>query len=264
MSYNNLPSEIQTVIYNDFINLFKIDHVSKYKKCLEMIPSKRYEFITNVYISYHSACRNGDIKTLKTLIDTGYKYHAPASFISNNGLLELLIKFGNMECMEFVLNTPLCNMFSDAIQYCLKYDNPDALDLLILHGFSIESHHMIEAIENDCLNIMTYLVYKGYKPDIKTALQCGCFKTVIFGMEMFMDPTEDLIHIGNIIGSRSRFFDGIYVACCNRDFISLYTFSEGFDHINNVLCVSQNQIESCSQLHSLKSKKRQMNNHLLL
>lgn len=257
-----LPDEIQKVIYDDFINLCKIDHRNKYRKCMIHIPSERLNLERRIYILYDNACISGCKKTLRSLVRVGYELVQPASFITYQNPLGKIIKSGNIECLEYVINTPTCLSrcsFRSALDDSIRFDNAVALDLLIMSGLYITDRHIMDAINNDRISTTSYLLNKGYFPNIRKCLRTGSFKAILISMDMLVDPTLGIFFDGNLIGSRERLFDSIYVACLNKNFLASYVFSDGTDNIHNTFIISQSEIDSCCRLRILKDKIRELN-----
>jgi hypothetical protein len=262
LSLQCLPDEIQKVIYDDVLNLFKIDHRRKYKHCMSCIPCARAKLERRIYILYNNACTSGCIKTLRWLVRAGYEISPPASFITYESPLKKIIKSGKIECLEYVLNTPKCLnrcSFVSSINDAISCDNTDALDLLIRRGLYVTSRDIMYAIEHDKIYTTSYLINNGYLPDIRHCLRTGSFKAIIISMEMLVDPTVGLCLDGNLIGSRERLFDSIYVACLNKNFLASYVFSGGVDNLQNHFVIPKSEIDSCSRLRTLKKKIIELN-----
>ena len=263
VSFHDLPYVLQKIIYEQFMNLCRIEHISKFKSCIEIIPLKSTEFKSMVHLSFDLACRIGSMKTISSHIKVGYRHNSPATFMQMVTPIENLIRFRHLDCLRLLLSNPTClwpGSVSTSISYAVKYDNIDALKLLLDYGLFVTSQTLIDSIQNDRHSITKYLLENGYQIDILFALNAGCFKAVKMAMDELVDPTAILTGL-NIIGTRKRLYDSIYVACCNRSFIPLYTLSEGSDNVNNIFCVSDAEIDSCVELKTLKKKIRNMDEH---
>lgn len=263
VSFHDLPYVLQKIIYEHFMNLCRIEHISKFKSCIQIIPLKSTEFKSILHLSFDLACRIGSMKTISSHIKVGYRHNSPATFMKMATPIENLIRFRHLDCLRLVLSNPNClwsGSFSTAIDYAVKYDNIDALQLLMDYGLFVTSQTLIDSIQNNRYSVTKYLIESGYKIDILFALNTGCFKAVKMAMDDLVDPTS-MLTTRNIIGTRKRFYDSIYVACCNRSFIALYALSEGIDNVNGVFCVLESEIDSCVELKTLKKRIRNTDGH---